>query len=189
MRFLGRRQLPSPASAPAPAPAIDRARKARLAGLVFERTGVPIDAADPAFALVELNRLVLQETGDELFQRITKEADGMPMRLSLLTTMAGEELVKHARKRIAEEAHFARREFEDEVSRERDNLRQYADASRAAQQRLGAQLERSTRTVVLVCGALTVLVVVLAIATVGVLLVIQEHPTVTGRSAAQITGR
>jgi hypothetical protein len=142
----------------------DRTGKARLAAVVYERTGVPIDPADPAFALVELNRLALQEVTDEVIRRIADHADGLPTRLSALTAVASKRMVRLSLERIAEELRIARREIEADVSRERDSLRQYGDASRAAQRELGAQLARSTKTVIVASGALAVLVVVMVIA-------------------------
>lgn len=144
---------------------IDRAKKARLAAVVYERTGVPIDAADTAFALVELNRLALQEVTDELIRRIADHADGLPAKLSALTAVASKRMVRLSLERIAEDLLIARKEIEEDVSRERDSLRQYGDASRVAQRELGAQLARSAKTVIIASGALAVLVVVMVIAT------------------------
>jgi len=181
--------LPTPASASTTGPAIDHTRKAQLAGLVFERTGVPIDAADPAFALVELNRLVLQEAADEMIRRIAHETDGLPDRLSALTAVATRRMVQHSLERIAEELQVARREIEEDVSRERDSLRHYGDVSRAAQQELSVRLARSSKTVIVASSALAALVVVLAIAAGAVLFAAQQHQTDPGSTAPATIGR
>ena len=155
--------MPPTSSAPPTVSAIESRRRARLAGAVFEKTGVAIDPVDPGFALVELNRLALQEAVDELVRQVAERADSLPGKISVLTAVAGKRMVELALRRIADELGIARKELQDDVSRAGETLRQYADASRAAQSELGAQLARSIKTAILLSGALVALVVVLLV--------------------------
>jgi len=147
-----------------------RGEKARLAGAVYERAGVAIDPSDPAFALVELNRLVLQDAVDELVRQITERTDSLPERVSVLTAVASKRMVELALQRVADRLQAARKQLEVDASGERENIRRYAEAARASQLELGTQLVRSARTVSLVAGVVAAIAIILAIAAVTIVL-------------------
>ena len=47
----------------------------KLIAAIVERTGIKLDADDPAFLLVELNHLVFEESGSEVAKQISVAAD------------------------------------------------------------------------------------------------------------------
>jgi len=119
--------------------------KSRLAVIVYKRTGFPLEEEDPAFVLVELNRLVLEGLLDEAAQRLAERLDSLPERIrSSGTALAAEvasqgvqrvvEMLVESRGAIAAETEQAQVRIADHIAKLSEPLtREVAAAVRAAQ--------------------------------------------------------
>jgi len=119
--------------------------KSRLSVVVYKRTGFPLDEEDPAFVLVELNRVVLEELIDESAGRIAERLDTLPERIrSSGTAFAAEvssqgvkrvtEMLAESRRTIAADTEQAQRRIADHIGKLSEPLfREVAAAVRAAQ--------------------------------------------------------
>jgi len=102
--------------------------KSRLSVVVYKRTGFPLDEEDPAFVLVELNRVVLEELIDESAGRIAERLDTLPERIrSSGTAFAAEvssqgmqrvtEMLAESRRTIAANTEQAQRRIADHIGK------------------------------------------------------------------------
>jgi hypothetical protein len=119
--------------------------KSRLAAAVYKRTGFPLDPGDPAFALVELNRQVLEAMIEESASRLAERLDTLPERIrSSGTSVAAEvasqgmqrvvEMLAESRRTIASDAEQAQRRIADHTAKLSEPLaNQIAEVVRAAQ--------------------------------------------------------
>ena len=119
--------------------------KSRLAVIVYKRTGFPLDEEDPAFALVELNRVVLEGLLDEAVQRVAERLESYPERIrSSANALAAEvasqgiqrvvEMLAESRRTIATDTEQAQRRITDHVAKLSETLiREVSAAVRAAQ--------------------------------------------------------
>ncbi|HUD24207.1 MAG TPA: hypothetical protein VMQ45_00855 [Burkholderiaceae bacterium] len=76
--------------------------KSRLALVVYKRTGFPLEEEDPAFALVELNRVALEELIDESAARIAERLDTLPERIRSSGNHLAAELATQGMQRVVE---------------------------------------------------------------------------------------
>src|SRR5260221_8830238 len=119
--------------------------KSRLSVIVYKRTGFPLDEEDPAFVLVELNRVVLEELIDESAGRIAERLDTLPERIrSSGIALAAEvssqgmqrvtEMLAESRRTIAADTEQAQRRIADHIGKLSEPLfPEVAAAVRAAQ--------------------------------------------------------
>jgi hypothetical protein len=76
--------------------------KSRLSAVVYKRTGFPLDPDDPAFALVELNRLVLEQHIDEAATHIAERLEALPDRIRSSGTSVAAEVASQGMQRVVE---------------------------------------------------------------------------------------
>ena len=118
--------------------------KARLSSLVYKRTGIALDPQDPAFAMVELTRVVLEELLDESARRLAEPLETFPERIrangtSLAAEVASQgvqrvvEMLAESRRTLATDTEQAQRRIADHIANMSEPLaRQVAEAVRAA---------------------------------------------------------
>ena len=118
--------------------------KARLSVAVCKRTGFPLEPGDPAFALVELNRLVLEDFLEAAAERVGQRLSDLPERIQAsgvslareLSTQGVErvvEMLAASRRTIATDTQQAQRQIAEQAATARENLaRQEAVAVRPA---------------------------------------------------------
>ena len=119
--------------------------KTRLAALVYKRTGYPLEATDSVFAMVELNRAVLEDLIEETGERLAERLDTLPERIqSSGTSVAAEvatqgmqrvvEMLAESRRTIASDTEQAQRRIaEQTATASKDLSRQVGEVVRAAQ--------------------------------------------------------
>ena len=97
--------------------------KSRLSVVVYQRTGFALDPGDPAFALVELNRAVLEELIEQAAGQVASQG------MQRVVEMLGE-----SRRTIAADTAQAQRRIAEQAERvNRDLGRQVAQVAHAAQ--------------------------------------------------------
>jgi hypothetical protein len=119
--------------------------KSRLSVVVYQRTGLALDPGDPAFALIELNRAVLEELIEQAAGQIAQRLDPLPERIrSSGTAVAAEvasqgmqrvvEMLGESRRTIAADTEQAQRRIAEQAERvNKDLARQVAQVVHAAQ--------------------------------------------------------
>jgi len=119
--------------------------KSRLSVVVYQRTGFAFDPADPAFGMVELTRVVLEELIEESAGRIAERLDTLPERIrSSGTALAAEvasqgmqrvvEMLGESRRTIAADTEQAQLRITEQTERvNKDLARQVAQIVHAAQ--------------------------------------------------------
>jgi len=119
--------------------------KSRLSVVVYQRTGFALDPGDPAFALVELNRVLLEELIEQAAGQIAQRLDTLPERIrSSGTAVAAEvasqgmqrvvEMLAESRRTIAADTEQAHRRIAEQTERViKDLARQVAQIAHAAQ--------------------------------------------------------
>ena len=119
--------------------------KTRLAAAVYKRTGYPLEPTDSAFALVELNRVALEELIAEAAGRLVERLDTLPERIqSSGASVAAEvatqglqrvvEMLTESRRTIASDTEQAQRRIAEQTGKaSKDLSRQVAEVVRAAQ--------------------------------------------------------
>jgi hypothetical protein len=117
----------------------------QLSAVVYKKTGVAVGPDDPAFALVELNRLALKEAIEETAGEIIEWLNGFPERIrSSGTALAAEvasqgvqrvvEMLAESRRTIAADTEEAQRRVSDHTAKLHEPLaREVAAVMRAAQ--------------------------------------------------------
>lgn len=106
--------------------------KARLSALVYRRTGIALDPQDPAFAIVELNRAVLEELLDEAMDRVGKQLDALPERIASSGSAVVMEAARQAMEQILEALRQARRLIAFDTEQAQRRVEQIVTAQRAA---------------------------------------------------------
>jgi len=119
--------------------------KSRLSVVVYKRTGFPLDEEDPAFALVELNRLVLEEFVDGAARRLAERLETFPEQIrSSGAAVAAEvaaqgmqrvvEILAESRRTIKSDTEQAQRRIAEQTGRvSKDLAREVTEVVRAAQ--------------------------------------------------------
>jgi hypothetical protein len=114
--------------------------RSRLSAAVYKRTGIVIDPGDPAFAVVEPNRLVIEEVASRVAERL----ETLPERIqssakALATEVAHQgaqrvvETLREARQTIASDSEEAQRRIAERIEKAGDTVaREVAAAMRAA---------------------------------------------------------
>jgi predicted dinucleotide-binding enzyme len=114
--------------------------RSRLSAAVYKRTGIVIDPGDPAFAVVEPNRLVIEEVASRVAERL----ETLPERIqssakALATEVAHQgaqrvvETLREARQTIASDSEEAQRRIAERIEKARGTVaREVAAAMRAA---------------------------------------------------------
>jgi hypothetical protein len=87
----------------------------RLIGEVAAQHGIRLEADDPAFALVTLNQLVLEETANRLYDQVSSALQRFTESLSKAEHRAG--------KALAQEVKTAASEFRHELSDGSESMR------------------------------------------------------------------
>jgi hypothetical protein len=105
--------------------------KSRLSVVVYQRTGHALDSGDPAFALVELNRAVLEELIEQAAGQIAQRLDPLPERIRSSGTAVAAEVASQGMKRVVEMLAESRRTI-------------VADTEQA-QRRIAEQTERANK--------------------------------------------
>jgi hypothetical protein len=105
--------------------------KSRLSVVVYQRTGLALDPGDPAFALVELNRAVLEELIEHAAGQIARRLDPFPERIRSSGSAVAAEVASQGMKRVVEMLGESRRTI-------------VADTEQA-QRRIAEQAERVNR--------------------------------------------
>jgi len=130
--------------------------RAQLSAAVYKKTGVALGSDDPAFALVELNRLGLREATEESAGKIAERLEPFPDRIrSSGAAVAGQvasqsalrvaEILTEARRTIAADTEQAQRRVAEHAAKLNERLsREVAAAVRAAEMisRAGGLLAR-----------------------------------------------
>lgn len=117
---------------------MDQETKRRLAAEVFAKTGIAIDADDPAFVLVELNRMIFEDQHNDLAMLVSKirEAAGElgqatkdgQTQLAKFTQAAMDAIEKHAQAKGLQIGQWSSEERE----KVRQTMRDYAGEAMAA---------------------------------------------------------
>jgi hypothetical protein len=115
--------------------------RSRLLAAVYKRTGIVIGPDDPAFALVEINRLVVEEAVSHVVERLeTLPGQIEASAKALAAEVAGQgvqrvvENLREARQTIAADSEGAQRRIAENVEKVGASVaRQVAAATRAAQ--------------------------------------------------------
>ena len=127
----------------------------QLSAAVYKRTGVALGPDDPAFALVELNRLALKEAIEETAGQIMERLNAFPERIrSSGSAVAAEvasqgrqrvvEMLAESRRTIAADTEQAQRRIADHTAKLNEPLvREVAAVVRAAQTFSRASAARS----------------------------------------------
>lgn len=84
----------------------------RLIGEVARRNGIRLDRDDPAFALVSLNQLVLEETASQLMQQFRTMAGELQASFDQVEDVAARHLARNVREAAAE----VRREIQGDLN-------------------------------------------------------------------------
>ena len=106
--------------------------KARLSSLVYKRTGIALDPKDPAFAMVELNRVVFEDLLDEALDRIAKELEALPGRIGSSGSAVVAEAARQAMEQIVEALRQARRLIAFDAEQAQRRIQQMAVARQPA---------------------------------------------------------
>jgi|SRR5580692_5226230 hypothetical protein len=119
--------------------------RSQLSAVVYKKTGVALGPDDPAFALVELNRLALKEAIEETAGEIMERLNAFPERIRssgkhLAAEVATQgmqrvvEMLAESRRTIAADTEQAQRRIADHIAKLSEPLfREVAAAVRAAQ--------------------------------------------------------
>jgi len=119
--------------------------KSRLSVVVYQRTRFALDPGDPAFGMVELTRVVLEELIEESAGRIAERLDTLPERIhssgkALAAEVASQgmqrvvEMLGESRRTIAADTEQAQRRIAEQAERVNMDLgRQVAQVAHAAQ--------------------------------------------------------
>jgi hypothetical protein len=118
---------------------------AQLSAALYKKTGVALGPGDPAFALVELNRLIFDQAIEKAGDRLEERLNTLPDRIrSSSTALAAEvgsqgaqrvvEMLAESRRTIASDAEQAQRRIAEHTAKLSEPLtRQVAQVARAAQ--------------------------------------------------------
>jgi hypothetical protein len=115
--------------------------RSRLSAAVYKKTGIVIDPDDPAFAVVELNRLVIEEVAVRLAERLETLPERIQERGKALAIEVGvqgvqrvSEVLGEARRTIASHTEQAKQQIADQTAKaSKDLAREVVEVVRAAQ--------------------------------------------------------
>jgi hypothetical protein len=115
--------------------------RSRLSATVYKKTGIVIDPDDPAFALVELDRLVVEEAASRLAERLETLPERIQSSARALAAEVGAqgvqrvvEMLAEARRTIASDTEQAQHQIAEQTARaSKDLAREVAEVVRAAQ--------------------------------------------------------
>jgi hypothetical protein len=115
--------------------------RSRLSAAVYKKTGIVIDPDDPAFAVVELNRLVIEEVAGRLAERVETLPERIQERGKALAIEVGvqgvqrvSEVLGEARRTIASHTEQAQQRIAEQTAKaSKDLAREVAEVVRAAQ--------------------------------------------------------
>jgi len=115
--------------------------RSRLSATVYKKTGIVIDPDDPAFALVELDRLVVEEAASRLAERLETLPERIQSSAKALAAEVGAqgvqrvvEMLGEARRTIASDTEQAQQRIAEQTARaSKDLAREVAEVVRAAQ--------------------------------------------------------
>ena len=85
----------------------------RLVGEIASRYGIRLDENDPAFAIVRLNQLALEETSQDLIERMSVERREFETAVEKVQERAG----RYVAAEFNEGAAALRRELQDDIAR------------------------------------------------------------------------
>jgi hypothetical protein len=138
----------------------------QLSAVVYKKTGVALGSDDPAFALVELNRLALKEAIEETAGQIMERLNAFPERIrasgsAVAAEVASQgmqrvvEMLAESRRTIAADTEQAQRRIADHTAKLNEPLaREVAAVMRAAQNFSRASAARSLWLVATVAMAI-----------------------------------
>ena len=101
--------------------------KSRLSLAVYKRTGFALDPGDPAFALIELNRLVLEELLEEAVGRLAQQLNALPDRIQSSSTAVASELASQGVQRVVEMLIESRRTIASDVEQAQQRIAEQAE--------------------------------------------------------------
>jgi len=115
--------------------------RSRFSAAVYKKTGIVIDPDDPAFAVVELNRLVIEEVAGRLAERLEALPERIQERGKALAIEVGvqgvqrvSEVLGEARRTIASHTEQAQQRIAEQTAKAgKDLAREVAEVVRAAQ--------------------------------------------------------
>jgi hypothetical protein len=115
--------------------------RSRLSAAVYKKTGIVIDPDGPAFALVELDRLVVEEAASRLVERLETLSERIQSSANALAAEVGAqgvqrvvEMLGEARRTIASDTEQARERVAEQTAKASKGLaREVAEVARAAQ--------------------------------------------------------
>lgn len=115
--------------------------RSRLSAAVYKKTGIVIDPDDPAFAVVELNRMVIEEVADRLAERLGALPERIQERGKALAIEVGvqgvqrvTEVLGEARRTIASHTEQAQQRIAEQTAKaSKDLAREVSEVVRAAQ--------------------------------------------------------
>jgi len=114
--------------------------RSRLSAAVYKKTGIVIDPDDPAFALVELDRLVVEEAASRLAERLETLPERIQSSAKALAAEVGAqgvlrvvEMLGEARRTIASDTEQAQQRIAEQTAKASKGLaREAAEVVRAA---------------------------------------------------------
>jgi len=96
--------------------------KARFSVAVYKRTGIPLGQDDPAFALVELNRLALAEMIEEAADRFAERVNALPERIQSSAKLLAAEVGSQGVQRVVEMLRESRRTLACDTERTQERF-------------------------------------------------------------------
>jgi len=143
--------------------------KSRLAIVVYKRTGFPLEPDDPAFVLVELNRVALEDLLDEAARRLAERLEPFPERIRSSGAAVASQVASQAAQRVAEMLAESRHTIAAETEQAQ---RRIAEHAAKLSEPLAREVAAAVRAAEMISRAGTVRAQwVLAAAVIGVLLI------------------
>jgi hypothetical protein len=118
----------------------------RLSVALYQRTGLAIDPTDPMFAVVELNKLVLEETLNEAAERLAQRLETLPHRIETAGKALFTELGAQGTQRVVEMLQEARRVITYDVEQAQRRIAEHNAKLSEALTRQVAQVARAAQT-------------------------------------------
>ena len=121
--------------------------KSRLSAAVYQRTGVALDSGDPAFALVELSRVVLEELIEESAGRIAQRLGTLPDRIQSSGAAVAAKVASDGVQRVVEMLGESRRTIVADTEQAQRRIAEQTERANKELARQVAQVVHAARTV------------------------------------------
>ncbi len=152
----------------------------RLIAEVMQRTGIRLSPDDPAFVVVELNRLAFED----LIEKAGERLDPLAERIDKAARLAAAEVTRSTLRSISEETREARALIANEAREAAARASAEADAARkvaaVAIEKMAAAHKAEARWKMAIVGALTALVIAVCAFSAGYALGAGQVPNYRG---------